>query len=96
METNLMHTILLDPTYAEQNYTWLKRFVFRGDNLTFVFSCYSYQFLSNGFVEFDMFPKANAERTNILLPARVIVAIFLDDSHKNQFGFLYQEIDHEE
>lgn len=88
-----MHVVILSISYAEQNLSWLSRFVFHNEEKsTYFFSCRVVQACPTGMLEFqEVAMKANGETTDILLPLHAVAGVLLDQSHKNQFGFAYQE-----
>lgn len=91
MKKHSLHTVILSRSFAEPNYGWLQRFVFRNkSNSTYVFVCNSYKVLETGFVEFEALLKSASERVHVLLPSHSIGGILDEDFHKTQPGFLDQ------
>jgi len=89
---NKFHTIILTPRFANPNYGWLQKFVFRSESSgTYTFVCNSYKILETGFVEFEARLKSASEQVRVLLPSHSIDGILDEDLHKTQLGFLDQE-----
>lgn len=93
MSKSKIHVVILDPQYAKDNSEWIQQFVFHNEeNSIHFFSCGVVQASQSGFLEFLGVPtKSNDEKEDILLPHRAVVGVFLDQSHKNQLGFLDQK-----
>ena len=93
MSKKNIHAVIIAPSYAEQHFAWLHRFVFHNEeNSLYFFSCSNIQESYTGMLKFEGVPlKSNDEKEDILLPSHVVVAVFLDQSRKNQLVFLQQE-----
>lgn len=92
-----LHTVVLSESYIEQNAVWLRPFLFdmKEHQMRF-FLCYSYKEAAGGLLEFEVHPKANAEKLRVLLPPHAVVAILLYQTQQNPFGFAHQEKIHEQ
>ena len=87
-----LHTVVLAEEYKEANAVWLRPFLFDMPDLDmYFFLCYSHKEAAGGFLEFEVHPKANAERQRILLPPHAVVAILLYQTQQDPFGFVHQE-----
>jgi len=93
MSKSKIHTVILHPQYAADNWSWLQRFVLQSPSKTmYIFACNNIQDSHFGMTEFQgVMTKSNDEKENILLPSHVIVGVFLDQHHKHPLGFLNQE-----